>query len=274
MLGHARVQRHIVVLRPTAQWRQPEHGLLVALRLQLRGGILHQEGMAVVHRVAQLEDEDRISTNLLELSLQLQGREAVLVHAIIVLYLLQHLDLSTNKPIARLHDQVNVGVIGVRDAKGPPSALLLHVLIDCGGRHDGNYVTGRCSECNFRLPFDLSLLVRGARLDDGYRHRGKLAVKDHVLVMSALEILLLRHEAIERACPALSEDVDPLQFLLRQSQLLELLSSLQQRRPLRCRGNEVHQGCGLACQRQGEEGETRSRHCGEVRAFHPWACKT
>mmetsp|Transcript_111653 Transcript_111653/g.249474 ORF Transcript_111653/g.249474 Transcript_111653/m.249474 type:complete len:248 (+) Transcript_111653:583-1326(+) len=247
MLGHARVQRHIVVLRPTAQWRQPEHGLLVALRLQLRGGILHQEGMAVVHRVAQLEDEDRISTNLLELSLQLQGREAVLVHAIIVLYLLQHLDLSTNKPIARLHDQVNVGVIGVRDAKGPPSALLLHVLIDGGGRHDGKDGTIRCSERDLRLPIDLSLLLSGARLDDGYRHRYKLAIQDHVLVVGALQILLLGHEAIERAGPTLSQDMDPLHFLLRQCELLKLLGRLEQGRPLCRRNYEVHQCSDLAC---------------------------
>mmetsp|Transcript_128356 Transcript_128356/g.273695 ORF Transcript_128356/g.273695 Transcript_128356/m.273695 type:complete len:248 (+) Transcript_128356:699-1442(+) len=247
MLTHARVERHIVVLGPAAQWRQPEHGLLEALRLQLLGGILHQEGMAIVHRVAQLEDEDGIGTHLIELRLQLQRREAELIHAIVVLDLLQDLDLPANKPVARVHDHINVGVPGVRYAEGAPSALLLHVLIDGGGRHDGKDGTIRCSERDLRLPIDLSLLLSGARLDDGYRHRYKLAIQDHVLVVGALQILLLGHEAIERAGPTLSQDMDPLHFLLRQCELLKLLGRLEQGRPLCRRNYEVHQCSDLAC---------------------------
>mmetsp|Transcript_131570 Transcript_131570/g.294417 ORF Transcript_131570/g.294417 Transcript_131570/m.294417 type:complete len:248 (+) Transcript_131570:657-1400(+) len=247
MLTHARVERHIVVLGPTAQGREPEHWLLVALGLEFRVCVLHEERMTVVDGVPKLEDEDSVRIHRLELGLQGSWGESVLVHPIIVDRGLDHGDLPADEPIPSLVDELDVGVLFVRDAKGPPSALLLHVLIDGGGRHDGKDGTIRCSERDLRLPIDLSLLLSGARLDDGYRHRYKLAIQDHVLVVGALQILLLGHEAIERAGPTLSQDMDPLHFLLRQCELLKLLGRLEQGRPLCRRNYEVHQCSDLAC---------------------------
>merc|ERR1712216_979672 len=91
---------HVVVLRPTTERRQPQDRLLVTLLFQPSCGILHQQRVAVVHRIAKLEDEDSVRIKLLELLLKLEGGKAPLVHAIVVRDAVKNFNLSSNKPFA------------------------------------------------------------------------------------------------------------------------------------------------------------------------------
>ena len=60
VLLHAPLQRHVVVLGPAPQWVQQEDRLAVAPLHQPPVGVLHQEGVAVVDGVPQLEGEDGV----------------------------------------------------------------------------------------------------------------------------------------------------------------------------------------------------------------------
>mmetsp|Transcript_86971 Transcript_86971/g.251215 ORF Transcript_86971/g.251215 Transcript_86971/m.251215 type:complete len:277 (+) Transcript_86971:452-1282(+) len=239
VLVHPRLQRHVVVLRPAAERGQPEHRLLEAFGLQLLRRVLHQQRVAVVHRVPQLEDEDRVRTELSEFAMQLRGRQAVLVHAIVVLDLPEHLDLAANEPVPGLVDHLDVRVLAVGDPEGPPGALLLDVLKHLRLRQRGHDAPIRCRQGDLVGPLDIGFLLLAARLDDGYGHRDKLAVNDEVLVVQALQELLLGHEAIQWGGPTLREDVHPLVLLLGERQFLELRGGFEQRLPLRGRREQI-----------------------------------
>ena len=60
MLLHPPVQRDVVVLGPAAQRVQQQDGPTVATLQEALVGVLHQEGVAVVDRVTQLEGEDGV----------------------------------------------------------------------------------------------------------------------------------------------------------------------------------------------------------------------
>lgn len=60
MLLHAPIQRHIILFSPPSEWVQEQHRFLVATLQQSPPGVLHQERVAVVHRIPQLEGEDYI----------------------------------------------------------------------------------------------------------------------------------------------------------------------------------------------------------------------
>lgn len=55
MLLHAPRQRHVIVFGPAPQWVEQQHGPAVATLDETLVGVLHQEGMAVVDGVTQLE---------------------------------------------------------------------------------------------------------------------------------------------------------------------------------------------------------------------------
>lgn len=55
VLLHAPVQRHVVIFGPAPKRMQEEDWILVAAFQQAALGVLHEQGVAVVDRVAQLE---------------------------------------------------------------------------------------------------------------------------------------------------------------------------------------------------------------------------
>lgn len=91
-----------------AKREQPQHGPPVALGFQLLGRALHEEGVPVVYRVARLKDEHSIGTELLEPGLQQRGRQALHVHAVVVVEVLQDAGAVADEPIARLVDHLDV----------------------------------------------------------------------------------------------------------------------------------------------------------------------
>ena len=81
---------------------EEEDWLIVTALLKLLGGVSHQEGVAIVDWVAELEDEDGIGAHLLELGAELERRLAVVVQTVVPLHALKSLDITTGKPVAFL----------------------------------------------------------------------------------------------------------------------------------------------------------------------------
>lgn len=75
VLLHAPLQRDIIVLGPAPQGVQQEHGVLVAPLQELAPRVLHEQGVPVVHGVAQLEGEDGIWKG------KVRGSQASLPHS-------------------------------------------------------------------------------------------------------------------------------------------------------------------------------------------------
>jgi len=82
MLGHARAERYIIILAPSAEGVEEEHGVLVSLLDQLFTGIGQEEAVTVVEGVADLEGVDGISTHGDGLFVDLFRGVSVLVHAV------------------------------------------------------------------------------------------------------------------------------------------------------------------------------------------------
>lgn len=60
MLLHSPRQRHVIVLGPTSQWVEQQDWAAVASLDETLVGVLHQESMAVVDWVAELEGEHSV----------------------------------------------------------------------------------------------------------------------------------------------------------------------------------------------------------------------
>jgi len=83
MLGHARAERYIIILAPSAEWVEEEHWVLVSLLDQLFTGIGQEEAVTVVEGVTDLEGVDGISTHGDSLIVDLFRGVSVLVHAVV-----------------------------------------------------------------------------------------------------------------------------------------------------------------------------------------------
>lgn len=55
MLLHSPRQRHVIVLGPTSQWVEQEHGPTVATLDETLVGVLHQKSVTVVDWVSKLK---------------------------------------------------------------------------------------------------------------------------------------------------------------------------------------------------------------------------
>lgn len=60
MLLHSPFQRDIVIFGPSTQGVQEKHRVFVAPLQELAPRILHEQGMPIVHGVAQLKRKDSI----------------------------------------------------------------------------------------------------------------------------------------------------------------------------------------------------------------------
>ena len=72
MLQHTSVERDVVILGPAAERMQQKHGVLEAAIKQILMCLLHEQGMAIVDGITQLEGIHGIGLPLLELGAQLR----------------------------------------------------------------------------------------------------------------------------------------------------------------------------------------------------------
>mmetsp|Transcript_8608 Transcript_8608/g.13645 ORF Transcript_8608/g.13645 Transcript_8608/m.13645 type:complete len:249 (+) Transcript_8608:435-1181(+) len=214
VLLHSDRERHIVVLRPTAQRRQPQDWPLEALLLEFLRSVLHQQRVPVVHRIAQLESEDCIGAQLLKLRTQLQRCQAVLIHAIVVNDGPQHLDSPTYEPVTGRHDHVDVRVTSGCDAECAGCPFFFAMLVHLGAEEQSDDLPVWPLQGDPFLARDSGFVLGGAGLHDRHRHGHPLPTDKNVLVVKTLQILVLSHEALQGAGPALCKGMDPLQLLL------------------------------------------------------------
>jgi hypothetical protein len=85
VLSHTGVKWHIVVFAPTAKRVQEQDRVLVALLDQLFSGVLEQQHVAVVQRVAHLEAVDGIGTTGGDLLDNFARKVSVVIQAVVVL---------------------------------------------------------------------------------------------------------------------------------------------------------------------------------------------
>lgn len=83
MLEHAGIKGNVIILAPATEGVQEEDGVLVTLLHKLLTGVLEEEDVSVVERVADLEAVDGISTACGDLLNNFSGGESEFVEAIV-----------------------------------------------------------------------------------------------------------------------------------------------------------------------------------------------
>mmetsp|Transcript_28112 Transcript_28112/g.89888 ORF Transcript_28112/g.89888 Transcript_28112/m.89888 type:complete len:1079 (+) Transcript_28112:175-3411(+) len=267
VLLHAHVQRHVVLLRPAAERREPEHGVLVALGEQLLAAVAHEVGVAGVRRVARLEGVDDVGAHARELLHELLLSEAVLVQAVVVADAAQELHLAAEQPVAAVVDVLDIGVAAVDDAEAARHDLLLAVRVDLHVAQDGHGLAVLRHERDVLLAARLDQVLRVVRRrqHNGHghahavarRHLGKVRKVRFLLVevgvaggvrrvnedgveVQRLQQRALAHEALERRRPALADGLQPVQVDVREQRLRQRLRLEAPRRQLVLRHVQVH----------------------------------
>lgn len=186
---------------------EEEDWLLVAALLKLLGGVSHQEGVAIVDWVAELEDEDGIGAHLLELGSELKRRLAVVVKTVVPLHACKRLDVTTGEPVSLLVDHFDVWVVLGVAAPGTGATLFLAVDVELGVAEDGE-VLALVRQCDGLGAVEALLVLGGEGQDDGDGLIVGAIVEDGVEV-ERLEHLVLAHEPLQWSGPALGQDLVP-----------------------------------------------------------------
>lgn len=111
MLLHAPIEWYVVGLGPSTERVEEEDWFLVTTFFQLLGGVGHQEGVAVVDWVTELEDEDGISAELFEASTELERGLSVLVHTVVPGNSVKSFDVTTAKPVTLFVDHLDMWMV-------------------------------------------------------------------------------------------------------------------------------------------------------------------
>ena len=115
VLLHSDVEWDVVVFGPAAQRVEEQGWPLEALGPELFVRVRHEQGVAIVHWVTELEGEDGIGFTRLELCLELERGLSVLIQTVTPRDLLEHLELTTDEEVTGSKYLFHVGVaLGTR----------------------------------------------------------------------------------------------------------------------------------------------------------------
>ena len=226
MLPHANGERHVVVLRPAAERMQQEHRIFVFAQ-QHFARFAHEQRVAVVNRIAELEGENRVAAALDELVVQLDGRLAIRVEAVVVANALKHLEVAADEPVTAVEHKLDARMALVDGAELTRCALALSVRVDLDVAQSGDgFALVDEPHMRRRLAARLLLVVDGEndrqRLVDHRTHRKSIAALLRALVcarcvvcccaldlkieelaeVQRLQVLALTHKAGQRRRPA------------------------------------------------------------------------
>mmetsp|Transcript_44676 Transcript_44676/g.107727 ORF Transcript_44676/g.107727 Transcript_44676/m.107727 type:complete len:204 (-) Transcript_44676:1751-2362(-) len=140
MLLDANIQRNIVRLGPTTQWRQPQDGILVSLTFQVFSSRFHQVGVTCMSGVSGLKGIDSIGTLVVKFLKQFGDCLAPLIQSIIVDNPLEQFNLTTNQIISSGIDIFNVRMSHVNRSKHASHNLFLAVFINLDIAQNGNHL--------------------------------------------------------------------------------------------------------------------------------------
>lgn len=213
VLLHSPLEWDIIGLGPATEGVEEENWLLVTALFQLLGGVSHEQSMAIVDWVSELEDKDGIGAELFESGSELEWGLSVLVESVVPLDAVKSLEVTTDEPVSLLVDFLDVWVVDGVGTPGSGTSLLLSVSVEFW-----------VSENTVGLAFvsernRLGLLVRlldfsGNSKADWDRLVVALAVFDQAVEVERLEHLVLSHETVEWGGPSFRENLEPLEVHL------------------------------------------------------------
>lgn len=111
MLVHTFFEWHVIVFAPSTEGVEEEDGVLVPLLHELFSGVLEEEAVTIVERVANLEGVASIGTFGNDGFFNFLRRHSVLVHAVIELNAAEEVHISTDEPVTLVHNVVSHGVV-------------------------------------------------------------------------------------------------------------------------------------------------------------------
>lgn len=131
MLLHPPAEWDIVRLRVSPERMEEEDRVLVPHLEKPLTCVGHQESVAVVDGIPELESKDGVRVALLELLAELRRGETEAVEAIVVLDGVYHLEIASDEPVPGTSDGlVDVGQAGRSGAPRPRYPLLFVVLVN------------------------------------------------------------------------------------------------------------------------------------------------
>ncbi len=129
MLVHARTKRYIVVLAPSTKRMEEQNWVFETQLDELLTGVLEEEDVSVVERVANLEAVDGISTACGDLLNDFSGGESVFVHAIVEGDTSEESSACTGDQVVALgEDGLSLGVLHGESTEGTCADLFLSVI--------------------------------------------------------------------------------------------------------------------------------------------------
>ena len=182
--------------------------LLVSALLQFLGGVGHQEGVAIVDWVTELEDEDGISAHLFEFGSELEWGLAVVVKTVVPSHALKGLDVTAGEPVSLLVDHLDVWVVLGVDTPGAGTSLFLAVSVELWVAEDGHVLALVCESDGGRAV--QALLVLGGEWENNWDGLVVGAVVENAVEVKGLEHFVLTHETLEWGGPTLGKDLVPL----------------------------------------------------------------
>lgn len=212
MLVHALLEWHIVVLAPSTEGVEEEHGVLVSLLLELDTGVLEEEAVTIMEGVADLEGVASIGLLGLNSFLDLLGGKSVLVHAVVPHNLGEEVHLSGDEPVVLVGNVVGHGVVGGEASESSGADLFLSVGVEHGVSNDSDGLStvdlGIDESDSFAsleggLHFSRDVLSDW----DGEHVAFALSVRDS-LHLERLNKFELVHESLEWESPSFSNGLD------------------------------------------------------------------
>jgi len=129
MLEHAGIKGNVIILAPATKGVQEKDGVLVTQLHKLLTGVLEEEDVSVVERVANLEAVDGISTACGDLLNDFSGGESVFVHAIVESDTSEESSACTGDQVVALgEDGLSLGVLHRESSEGTCADLFLSVI--------------------------------------------------------------------------------------------------------------------------------------------------
>lgn len=217
MLSHSEVKRNIIILAPATERMEEEDGVLVAQFDKLFTGILEEENVTIVERVADLEGIDGISLLFLDLLLDLVGGKSVLIESIVELNVFEERHgFSGYEEFTLSEDGGSAGVFLGEGTENTGTDFFLAVLEEGGLVDDSEDLVADsgASDSNSIGAFEFFLLGSSDVLGDGNREEMSLSFSvGQSAHLHNFENFHFVHEALEGEGPALTDGLEVLNLV-------------------------------------------------------------
>lgn len=173
MLGHTRIERHVVILAPSTEWVKKEDWVLESLLEELFAGVLKQEDVSIMKWVSDLECVDGVSVLLLDHFRDLGGSLSVGVDAVVECHSFGKAGWARDEEVTLCDDGLCLGVLCGPGSECSGADLFLSVVEEDWLADDGENVVadGAALDCNRILALQFFLLFSGHGLGNWAWHQ-------------------------------------------------------------------------------------------------------